>query len=84
MSIAELEKGEYFLTLDEKNHKQVFKKLMNIFYILMNSQKDFTCKKCKMKFVNQERLDRHCMKAHLNKRKFVKPNEYWTDHVGGI
>ena len=50
----------------------------------MNSKKDFTCKKCKMKFANQERLDRHYFKAHPNKRKFVKPSEYWTDHVGGI
>jgi len=45
--------------------------------------KKFICKKCKMKFSNEERLSRHKEKAHPNKRKFVNPDQYWHDAGAG-
>ena len=42
------------------------------------------CKECKMKFDDAKRLERHLIKAHPKKQRFVKPDEYWHDPGGGI
>lgn len=50
----------------------------------MSSEKKFSCKECYMKFDSKERLERHFIKAHPPKQKFVNPNEYWHDSGAGI
>lgn len=44
----------------------------------------FTCKECNMKFSDMQRLERHFVKAHPAKRKFVSPDKYWFDPGAGI
>ena len=44
----------------------------------------FTCKKCKMEFIDEQRLKRHFTKAHPKKRKISDPSEYWHDSGAGV
>ena len=50
----------------------------------MPDAQKLVCKECKMEFDEEVKLERHKIKAHPKKRKFVHPSEYWHDPGGGV